>query len=347
MWNKKNILIQRSLQRLKAFTLIELLIVIGIVVTISIVGFGDFSGQRDTRVLALETEKITTVLRATQQSSITQEDGAQWGVRFTNASSGADYYEIFAGVSYSAGTVRKKAVLNSDVAFSNPAEGAFTDIIFNPKSGTLISSSSVDLVSIRKTSLTNSIVVSALGLVSVVSTSTTSLSPPPPPVPPLIVYDDVLQSPWLNASWGSYIDFSNTSPIAPQGVFSINASSTAGWSALRLRNGPWGGGIPVNFTGKNYMQFIAYGYISGTPLRVSFANDGGDSFPGLCFIGANSIPSGTWTTYSIPLSGLNPSGLTVHSITFQIWTAIKQKWFIDDIKLSPDIIPGTPVGSPC
>jgi len=232
--------------------------------------------------------------------------------------------------------------LSSEINLLNPSEGMFADIIFEPSTGAIASDFSLDIVSTRNVSLTNAVVVSTLGAVNVIATSTQTTSPPPPESP-IIVYDDSLTSPWwtdsTSVSWNSYIDIQNTNPVI-QGTYSINASSTDGWSALLLRSGLWGSGVPVDFQDKIYLQFKAYGDTGGTPIHVDFANDSSNSFPDTCFTGVNEIPGGIWTTYSIPLTNLNPSNLVVHTIRFKLWTNIMHKWFIDEIKFAVDDIPG-------
>ncbi|OGY62915.1 MAG: hypothetical protein A2745_02600 [Candidatus Harrisonbacteria bacterium RIFCSPHIGHO2_01_FULL_44_13] len=109
----------------RAFTLLEIVIVLGITAIIASVGFMNLFGFRQRQDLNLETQHLVAFLRDAQQNSITQELGQQWGVHFSNpALVGKDYYTLFSGQNYNDGLAYATVFLRPSIAFFDPCENA-------------------------------------------------------------------------------------------------------------------------------------------------------------------------------------------------------------------------------
>jgi len=118
------------------FSLIELMIVIGVLAVIAVIGVTNFYGTSVRKNLTNQAQKAEAVLREVQQKAAGQEEESAWGVKFFNTISGADYYETFYGGSYAAGTVREIHYLPVALSFSDPTSGNSTEVFFAQTTGT-------------------------------------------------------------------------------------------------------------------------------------------------------------------------------------------------------------------
>jgi len=132
----------------RGFTLIELLMVIGIIGVLAGVTGSNYLGVRNRVAFENQVNKITADLRWTMSRSLAQESDDQWGIRFSNATSGADFYEIWHGANYESAIVVDYTNLHGSVAFSDPASGATKDIIFLKSTGLPLASSTLELYSL-------------------------------------------------------------------------------------------------------------------------------------------------------------------------------------------------------
>lgn len=148
----------------RAFTLIELLIVISITVVLSVVGVINISSQAKKRLLESTTQEIVSYLRYAQQKSIAEEAGLIWGVHFENATSSPDFYALFSGEIYNEPIETK--FLPQGIEFSDPVSGQSRDVIFNKFTGTNYSESEQAITLIINTGATSTITISAGGVVS-------------------------------------------------------------------------------------------------------------------------------------------------------------------------------------
>lgn len=81
----------------KGFTLIEILVVLGISAILATGGFLSLSGLRRQESLRLSAESMVAFLRDAHQRSVSQEGGLGWGVHFENSATGRDSYWRFSG----------------------------------------------------------------------------------------------------------------------------------------------------------------------------------------------------------------------------------------------------------
>lgn len=157
--------------------------------------------------------------------------------------------------------------------------------------------------------------------------------------PDLIIYDDALSSPWINASWSATVDYGSTEEIQ-SGTSTIKVSLRSAWGALSLHHGNWGS-PGVNSSSYQSFGFFVYSPTSATTLSVFFENDQGQSFPQ---VNPGQIIADSWVEVSIPMSQLNPSGLTVNRIAIQDISGQRRTFYIDNVRfksLTPP--PETPI----
>ncbi|MEK7634327.1 MAG: GspH/FimT family pseudopilin [Patescibacteria group bacterium] len=147
----------------KAFTLIELLIVIGIISIISVFGILNLFSFRSYQDLNLTVNGIAAVLRSAQSRSISQESGGNFGVHFENSSSGENFYDLFQGSNYISGNLILRTSLKREIQFINPASGSSKDIVFSPITGLPASSSTVIIAFKRDNSISKTITINSNG----------------------------------------------------------------------------------------------------------------------------------------------------------------------------------------
>jgi prepilin-type N-terminal cleavage/methylation domain-containing protein len=143
------------------FTLLELLLVVGIIGILSTSIVLNGLGYRNRQALDLAAQQMAASIRDAQNRSVSQQDGLAWGVYFNNVSS-TDSYTVFSGGSYSASENRFVTSLDSPVEFTIPSAGTTSSIVFAQVSGLPSTSTSV---TITNGSASTTITISANGQV--------------------------------------------------------------------------------------------------------------------------------------------------------------------------------------
>ncbi len=110
--------------KIKGFTLIEILVVLGISVILATGGFLSLSNLRRHQSLRLSAESMVAFLHDAQQRSISQEGGFGWGVHFENSAADRDSYWRFSG-SDSSATAADRVVLPPSVEMDTPSGNVF------------------------------------------------------------------------------------------------------------------------------------------------------------------------------------------------------------------------------
>ena len=128
----------------KGFSLLEILLVMGILAILGTVAFSSFVNYQIVVEADEEANRIRSLLRFAQGKSINFEENSQWGVHFFNPSSGSPLYELFAGSSYP-GTIKETAYLPPRFTFTSPAVGTVQDIIFKKRNGESMDSSTITI----------------------------------------------------------------------------------------------------------------------------------------------------------------------------------------------------------
>jgi len=150
----------------RGFTLIEILIAIAVLVTVSVVGFFAFTSYKGGQNIRLTMNELVAVIRDVQKRSITEQDGKQWGLHFINSTGTIHSYEVFSGVDYASGTVNSLYPLKRGVAFGNPGDGLNMDAIFSAISGKLGETRIISLVSQRRDNLVGDVTMLSQGKVT-------------------------------------------------------------------------------------------------------------------------------------------------------------------------------------
>ena len=142
----------------KAFTLIEVLLVMGITSVLLVMGAINMLGYIGSQNLESESRAIVALLRDAQSKSMSQESESRWGVYlYNNAGEERDYYAIFqadealvASSSYVGipGNTLERKTMRSNIELTNPAEATSTVILFTKVSGLPSASTTISL---RKT----------------------------------------------------------------------------------------------------------------------------------------------------------------------------------------------------
>ncbi len=86
--------------KIKSFTLIEIVVIIGILVILMAIAFSGFDIFRKEIVLKNNTEEIINAVRFAQSKTLASEGAGQWGV-FFDVSVFPNQYTLFKGVNYS------------------------------------------------------------------------------------------------------------------------------------------------------------------------------------------------------------------------------------------------------
>lgn len=137
---------------------------------------------------------------------------------------------------------------------------------------------------------------------------------PPPPSSVVNIYQDALASGWENWSWGSTINFSDTSQVS-EGSNSIKVTFASAWAGFFLHNQ-----TGINTAGKNTLQFtIAGNGSSGQQVQVYVYDSSGVQLiiKNVSQYISGGITLGTFKTVSIPLADLDALNKTISAIVFQ------------------------------
>jgi prepilin-type N-terminal cleavage/methylation domain-containing protein len=118
------------------FTLIETIIVLGVLVVISVVMISSLFSRRSRTDLDNTTRQIAALFREAQSRSMSQEGGAAWGVHIENSTATQSFYALFKGI-YSSSTIvgYYKIPSNVQLASSSIPLGNSLEIIFSQVSG--------------------------------------------------------------------------------------------------------------------------------------------------------------------------------------------------------------------
>ena len=147
----------------RAFTLYELLLVMGITMVLATIGsvnLVNFKKQQDIKVT---TEEIIALLRNAQYRSIVQEGNVEWSVHFENPVNDRGYYDLFQGTSYNSSTISARKLLRSGIQFSDPATGGGKDIVFTKLRGEVASQINIKVEITSDPASSSTIVVNTNG----------------------------------------------------------------------------------------------------------------------------------------------------------------------------------------
>ena len=129
-----NLMFQTLLNRQstpKGFTLIEIVIVLGIASILMAVGFSAFTSYRKSESLSKDTDLVVSVLQQARSQTLTGKNATAYGVHFE---SGA--VTLFTGSAYTAGaSSNQRYPLSSDITLTTNIEGGGSNVIFERITG--------------------------------------------------------------------------------------------------------------------------------------------------------------------------------------------------------------------
>lgn len=150
---------------MKGFSLLELMLIMGILAIVSGIALLNLPGLRSRNALNFATDELVAHLRDAQQRAMSQDQSSQWGVHLAGIAGDADWYEIFYGADYISGTKYARVPLPSNLKFLEPSEGSSKDVIFFKITGAA-ASTSIRVSLIDNESVFNTISVTSAGVIS-------------------------------------------------------------------------------------------------------------------------------------------------------------------------------------
>lgn len=149
----------------------------------------------------------------------------------------------------------------------------------------------------------------------------------------LSIYQDALQSPWINTSWNATVNFSNTTPLFA-GSNSISVVQGI-WGGTSLHFGRWNSGTAIDPSSYSALQFEVYATTQSN-FAVQLESDQGTSFPNVKY---GRVLAKRWVLVTLPLTSLDPSAQTFNRIDILETSGTQKTYYLDNIGLTP-IIPG-------
>jgi len=149
------------------FTLIETIIVLGVLVVISVVMISSLFSRRGRTDLDNTARQIAALLREAQGRSVAGESGMSWGVHFENATTSRPFYALFRNI-YGTSTRAGLYTLPLTVGFSTStiAAGSSTDVVFGKVSGFPSASTKIGVFLVSDLRQSSTITVATSGSVS-------------------------------------------------------------------------------------------------------------------------------------------------------------------------------------
>lgn len=147
-------------------TIIELVLVIGMIAILATVFLVNLQGRKGKTELTTTTQQIAALLREAQSRSVAQSSGTSWGVHFENSTTTASFYALFNGTystSSRIGYYRLPATVNYST--SSLASGASKEVTFTQITGTASASTSITIFSVTDMSQSSTISVASSGAV--------------------------------------------------------------------------------------------------------------------------------------------------------------------------------------
>lgn len=125
----------------KGFTVIELVVALGIIVLIGSIGLVSFVNSRNVRNLSNSGQEIISVLRLAQTKTLAGEDNSSWGVKLETSR-----YVLFRGSSYAGASWTEIFNLPGSIEIANIAlAGGGQEIVFSRLYGKTNQTGSFDL----------------------------------------------------------------------------------------------------------------------------------------------------------------------------------------------------------
>jgi prepilin-type N-terminal cleavage/methylation domain-containing protein len=152
-------------RRRDGFTIIELMLSLGLIVIFSMFMFAALLGRKGKTELDSDAQKIAALLREAQSRSVAQASSTGWGVYFQNATT--SFYALYGGTSYSTSSRINYIRLSTNVQFitSTLAVNATKTISFAQITGIVNASTSIGVSLRNDTRFSSTISVASSGAV--------------------------------------------------------------------------------------------------------------------------------------------------------------------------------------
>lgn len=125
----------------KGFTLLEIIVAVGIISLIGAASMVSFLNSRRTRDLGTSGQNVLSILRLAQSKTIAGEDASNWGVHLDSSQ-----FVLFRGATYAGATKTEPHALPDTLEIANISlAGGGSDIIFQKIYGTTIQSGTIDI----------------------------------------------------------------------------------------------------------------------------------------------------------------------------------------------------------
>lgn len=146
---------------MKGFTLLETLLALGIVAVIAALSMASLSNFNRDKALAVETEKVLSLVAKARSLTLAAKDDSVYGVHFE-----AQKAVLFKGGSYNANdSTNHIQPLNGEVNIATVALiGGGSDVVFKKLSGATTQSGTITLASMRDAIQTKVITIEATGI---------------------------------------------------------------------------------------------------------------------------------------------------------------------------------------
>jgi prepilin-type N-terminal cleavage/methylation domain-containing protein len=160
---------QKKNSKQQGFTLVELMLVIGITAVLALVSMTYLLGRRGGQELDGTTRHIVALLKEAQSKSLSFASSSAWGVHFqdVSATNTTAFYALFANSYATATTVGFYRLPNSVIYASSTNGWNSLDVVFGVGTGVPTTGASIKVQSISSANISSTIIVAtSTGVVS-------------------------------------------------------------------------------------------------------------------------------------------------------------------------------------
>lgn len=145
----------------KGFTLIEILLALGILAIISTLGVMSLSNVNKDKALVVETERVLSLIAKARSFTLSAKEGSAYGVHFETQKA-----VLFRGVTYTANaTTNEIQTVNAEVKISAISlAGGGTEVLFSKLTGATTQTGTITLSSVRNSSQTKTVTIVGTGI---------------------------------------------------------------------------------------------------------------------------------------------------------------------------------------